>query len=197
MPSSHRLKNIIVFASGSGTNAQNIIRYFKNSRVGRVVLVVCNNPNAGIIERARNEGVDVLLIDRSKWKDSEWMLPELNKYEPDLLVLAGFLWLVPAYLIEAFPKKIINIHPALLPKYGGKGMYGDKVHQSVMEAGDLESGITIHYVNARYDEGETIKQATCPIEPGENAGAIAKKVHELEYAHYPKVIEELLLEQKA
>jgi phosphoribosylglycinamide formyltransferase-1 len=189
-------KNIAVFASGAGTNAQNIIRYFKEHQSGKIVLLVCNKKEAPVIRKAQDEGVDVLIVDKAMWNDANVMLEALKIYDLDLLVLAGFLWLVPEYLIREYPNRIINIHPALLPKYGGKGMYGDKVHNSVLANRETETGITIHFVNDKYDEGEIIFQAKCGIDcANEDAEAIAKKVHALEYEHFPRVIEEVLLNQ--
>lgn len=186
-------RHIAIFASGTGTNAQNIIRYFKDSEAAKVALVVSNRKEAPVVRKAQDEDVDVLVVDKTMWADEELMLEALKIYDLDLLVLAGFLWLVPEYLIREYPNRIINIHPALLPKYGGKGMYGDKVHRTVLENRETETGITIHYVNHRYDEGEVIFQARCGIDcQAEDADTIAKRVHALEYEHYPRVIEEVL-----
>ena len=190
--SSH-LKRIAVFASGTGTNAENIIKYFQQRKTGKVVLVASNKKEAPVLGKAKALGVDIMVIDKELWADEDGMLASLKIYDIDLIVLAGFLWLVPAYLVKAYPNRIINIHPALLPKHGGKGMYGDKVHQSVLANGEMETGITIHYVNDKYDDGEVIFQAKCGVDcASDNAEAVAKKVHALEYEHFPRVIEEVL-----
>jgi phosphoribosylglycinamide formyltransferase-1 len=186
-------KHIAVFASGTGTNAENIIKYFQQRGTGKVVLLACNKKEAPAIGKAKALGVDVLVFDRALWTDENGMLTALKPHNIDLIVLAGFLWLVPEYLVKAYPNRIINIHPALLPKYGGKGMYGDKVHATVLENREEETGITIHYVNDKYDEGEVIFQARCGVDyANDSAEAIAKKVHALEYEHFPRVIEEVL-----
>jgi phosphoribosylglycinamide formyltransferase-1 len=186
------MKNIAVFASGSGTNAENIIHYFNAKPGFSVGLIVCNNPNAGVIERAKKLGVPCLLIDKESFKDEAWMLEQLRQYQINFIALAGFLWLIPPYLVKAFPNGIVNIHPALLPKFGGKGMYGHKVHQSVIQSGEAESGITIHWVNEHYDEGTIIFQAKCKITPEDSPQSLASKIHLLEYEFYPKVLEEIL-----
>jgi phosphoribosylglycinamide formyltransferase-1 len=186
-------KRIAIFASGTGTNAENIIKYFQQRNTGEVVLVACNKKEAPVLGKAKALGVDVLVIDKELWTDADAMLAALEIYAVDVIVLAGFLWLVPEYLVKAYPNRIINIHPALLPKYGGKGMYGDKVHASVLENREEETGITIHYVNDKYDEGEIIFQAKCGVDcANDSAETIAKKVHALEYEHFPRVIEEVL-----
>lgn len=184
------MKNIAVFASGSGTNAQNIAEYFMATGDIRVALILTNNPDAFVLERAKNLGIPSLVFTRKEFYESEIILDILRRNKIDFIVLAGFLWLIPGYLLKAYSRKIINIHPALLPKYGGKGMYGDKVHRAVIESGDQQTGITIHYVNDHYDEGEIIFQDTFKIQPDDTAESIAQRVHALEYRHFPRVIEE-------
>ena len=184
--------SIAIFASGSGTNAENIINYFKNNNLAEVRLVVTNNPNAFVIERAKKLSVPYKVFSNKSAYESEQLLDSLYEAEINFIVLAGFMWLVPPKLIENFQGRIVNIHPALLPKYGGRGMYGDRVHQSVSQSGETKTGITIHHVNENYDEGDIIFQATCDISAGENPDTIAEKVHSLEYKHYPRVIESLL-----
>lgn len=183
------MRKIAVFASGSGTNAENIIRHFEDSPLARVDLVLSNNPEAGVLARAESLGVDTLVFDRDTLYNSDAVSATLKERGIDYLVLAGFLWLVPAHLIGAFPGRVVNIHPALLPKYGGKGMYGDRVHRAVVEAGEKESGITIHKVNEHYDEGAVLAQFTVPIAPDDTPEQVAEKVHKLEYKHFPTVIE--------
>jgi formyltetrahydrofolate-dependent phosphoribosylglycinamide formyltransferase len=187
-----KIINIAIFASGAGSNAANIIRYFKNRPDTKIGLIVCNKPGAGVLVIAEKNGVPTLLIEKDRFAKGDAYLPELQKAGIDFVVLAGFLWKVPAALIAGYPNKIINIHPALLPKYGGKGMYGSKVHEAVIAAGEKESGITIHFVNEHYDEGATIFQATCTIDPADTPDHLAAKIHDLEYAHFPKQIDELL-----
>jgi phosphoribosylglycinamide formyltransferase-1 len=187
------MRNIAIFASGSGTNTENIIRYFSNKNSAKVSLVLTNKHQAMVLKRAEALNVATAFFDQNDFyvtgKVSEW----LEKYEIDFIVLAGFLWLVPEKVIEKFRGRIINIHPALLPSYGGKGMYGDAVHRAVIANGDPESGITIHFVNNRYDEGDIIFQARCKVDPEETPESLARKVHALEYDHFPKVIEKLIL----
>lgn len=189
------MRNIIILASGSGSNAENIIQHFAGREGVRVSHVLTNRTDAYVLERAKHLGVSTKVFDRTAFYDNSEVLDFLRSCQPDLIVLAGFLWLVPAALVEAFPQRIINIHPALLPAYGGKGMYGAKVHEAVVANGDVETGITIHYVNTRYDEGAVIFQARCSVDPGDSAEQVAQKVHALEYEHFPRVIEELLQQQ--
>jgi phosphoribosylglycinamide formyltransferase 1 len=186
------MKKIAVFASGSGTNAQNIAEYFRSSGNITVSLILANNPDAFVLERANKLGIPSVTFTRQEFNESEIILDILRKNKIDFIVLAGFLWLIPGYLLKAYPRKIINIHPALLPKYGGKGMYGDKVHQAVISSGDKQTGITIHYVNDYYDEGEIIFQDSFDIQPDDTAESIAQRVHALEYKHFPRVIEETI-----
>src|SRR5688572_18356221 len=188
----HRKYSIAVFASGAGSNAQKIIGYFCDSPLATITLVVCNKPQAGVLQIAAQEGIPTLLIEKERFFRGEGYLSELAGV--DLLVLAGFLWKVPQPLIDAFPRRIVNIHPALLPAYGGKGMYGQAVHEAVLQAGEKESGITIHYVDEHYDQGDIIFQDRCAITDDDNATTLQQKVHELEHRWYPVVIERLLLE---
>lgn len=186
------MKNIAIFASGSGTNAENIVLYFKNHPGIRVSLILANKPDAYVLERAEKLEIPSFVFSRKDFYDTPLILDLLLNNKIDFIVLAGFLWFVPEYLIKAFPKKIVNIHPALLPKHGGKGMYGDKVHQAVIAEGDSETGITIHFVNDHYDEGEIIFQDSFPVLPDDTPETIAHKVHQLEYLHFPRVIEKVI-----
>ena len=185
-------KNIAIFASGSGSNTENIIRYFRENEAIQVSLVLSNRSDAYVLERAHRLGVPCNVFPKEDWMAGDEILAVLQEYHIDFVVLAGFLVRVPDLLLHAYPNKIINIHPALLPKFGGKGMYGDKVHEAVVAAGEKESGITIHYINEHYDEGAIIFQASCPVLPSDTPEEVASKVHALEYAHYPHVIESLL-----
>lgn len=185
------MTRIAILASGSGTNAERLIGHFRGHPKGTVVLLGCDNPGAGVIQRAWDGGVPVHLFDKAQLRTGE-VEAELRGQHIDLIVLAGFLQLLPAEIVTAWQGRIVNVHPALLPKYGGKGMYGDRVHQAVMHAGDRESGITIHYVNERYDEGEHLLQVRCPVLPGDTAETLAQRIHALEHEHYPRVIEELV-----
>lgn len=186
------IKRIAIFASGAGSNAQQIIYHFAASENVKIALVVCNTPGAGVLAIAQKSGIPTLLIEKERFFNADNYLPELVQHKIDFIVLAGFLWKMPVALIQEFPKKIINIHPALLPKYGGKGMYGSKVHEAVIAAGETESGITIHYVDEIYDHGEIIFQATCEVAENETPASLAQKVHVLEHASYPRVIAEVL-----
>lgn len=186
------MKSIVLFASGSGSNVENIVHYFRDNPEVCVSAVLTNKRDAAVLERCLRLEVPALYFNRHALYDSEVITQTLLALAPDLIVLAGFLWMIPAALVKAFPGRIINIHPALLPKYGGKGMYGLKVHQAVKDSGDHESGITIHYVNERYDEGAVIRQVRVKVAPRDTAEQIADKVHALEYIHYPQVIEKLL-----
>ncbi len=182
---------IAVFASGSGTNAEQLILHFRESDTP-VSLVVCNKPDAGVLVRAERLGVPVELVDRSSFGESRKILSVLEQAGIRWIALAGFLWLIPSWLIAAYPRRIVNIHPALLPSFGGKGMYGMRVHRAVREQGVRETGISIHYVNEHYDEGEIICRAVCPVFSRDTAEDIADRVHELEYKHYPRVLERLI-----
>ena len=186
------MNKIAIFASGSGTNAENIIAFFKENKKIEISAIFSNNKNAYVIQRALNHKIYYYPFSRNEFYDSLKTLNILKDMDIDFIVLAGFLWLIPEYLITAYPNKIINIHPALLPKYGGKGMYGMKVHNKVVEDQEKESGITIHYVNEKYDDGNIIFQAKCAVNNSDTPKDVAKKVHELEYKHYPEVINNLL-----
>jgi phosphoribosylglycinamide formyltransferase-1 len=182
------MKKIVIFASGAGSNAENIILHFKNNSKASVVAVFSNNKNAKVIEKATNHNIPVVVFDREQLSET-YVLEKINQIQPDLIILAGFLWKFPSNIIQHYTNKIINIHPALLPKYGGKGMFGLNVHQSVLENNEKETGITIHYVNEHYDEGGIIFQKTVNIENCTSAEEIAVKVHELEQRYFPEVIE--------
>lgn len=184
---------IAIFASGTGTNAQKIIEYFKDNDKIDVNLIVSNKKSAVVLERAKESGIDSWVINRNSFYETEDILKKLNEYSIDFVVLAGFLLLVPKYLVKSFENKIVNIHPALLPKYGGKGMYGMNVHKAVYNAHETETGITIHFVNEKYDEGAIIFQAKCFIESNDKPEDIAQKVRVLEHEYFPKVIEKTIL----
>ena len=186
----------MIFASGNGTNAENIIKYFQSSAKAEVVAVFSNKRAAKVLRRAHKLDVKALHFDRDALYRTNEVLHVLQDINPDLIVLAGFLWIFPQKILKRFPDKVINIHPALLPKYGGKGMYGSKIHQAVLDSKDLETGISIHYANDKYDEGKLIFQATTPVEPSASAEDIAEKIHTLEYEHFPKVIEKLLFPEE-
>jgi phosphoribosylglycinamide formyltransferase 1 len=188
------MKGIAIFASGAGTNAEQIIEYFSNHPVIKVALIVTNKPEAGVIRIAHRSALPVLIIDKEKFFRGDHYIRELRDAKIDFIVLAGFLWKIPAALIDAYRGRIINIHPALLPSYGGKGMYGGAVHQAVIEAREKESGITIHYVDEHYDHGDVILQVRCSISGSETPESLAQKIHQLEHAHYAPVIEQLLSE---
>ena len=188
------MKNIAIFASGSGSNAENIIKYFKNHPFVRVDSVWTNNKDAFVIQRAENLGVESHIFTRQEFRESDTMIKDLQKREVDLIVLAGFLWLVPPIFTSTFP--IINIHPALLPKYGGKGMYGSFVHAEVIWNKEKESGITIHLVNQEYDKGEHLLQKRCPVYITDTPESLAVRIHELEYAYFPSAIEQFLIGTK-
>lgn len=182
------MKNIAIFVSGSGTNCENIIRRFSGSQSVRVALVVSNRADAYAVERAGRLGVPVAVMGKAQLNDPDTLLPVLRQHDTDLIVLAGFLLMIPAYLIKAYPRRIVNIHPALLPKYGGKGMYGHFVHEAVKAAGETETGITVHYVSEVCDGGEIIAQFVVPLTSDDTPDTIAAKVHGLEMSHYPDVI---------
>lgn len=190
------MRNIAIFASGSGSNAENVFLHFNGSSVAKVELILTNNPDAYVIRRAEKLGVECVVFDRGQFRDSNHVLRLLNERSIDYIVLAGFLWLVPQSLTNAYPDRIINIHPALLPLYGGKGMYGDRVHRAVVDNCERESGITIHKVNQIYDSGEIIEQIRVAVDPNDTYEQVAKKVHALEYEHFPRVIEQEILKLK-
>jgi phosphoribosylglycinamide formyltransferase-1 len=184
------LLQIAIFASGAGSNAKKIIEYFRGSKEASINLIVCNRQGAGVIQIAADSQIPVLIIEKERFFNGDSYLQELQHSSIDFIVLAGFLWKIPETLIQNFRNKIINIHPALLPKYGGKGMYGSKVHDAIIAAGETESGITIHYVDEHYDNGDIIFQAKCNIEPNDTAETLAEKIHQLEHENFARVIEE-------
>jgi len=187
-------KRIAIFASGSGSNAQKILEYFKDNKFAEVSIILSNNPDAYVLQRADNFETPTHVFDREDFYKTDHVVELLKNLQIDFIVLAGFLWLIPSNLLHEFPNRIINIHPALLPSFGGKGMYGDRVHQAVLEAKEEESGITIHYVNEKFDEGEIIYQAKYKIEPEDNVELIRFKGQQLEHLHYPKIIENIIRE---
>ena len=185
------MKKILLFASGTGSNVENIIHHFKNHHDIIVVGVLTNNPNAKVLDKAKNHNIPTLIFNREQLTDG-FVFDKIAELKPDLIVLAGFLWKMPEEIVKAYPNKIINIHPALLPKYGGKGMYGIKVHQTVLDNKEKETGITIHYVNEHYDEGEFIFQQKVAIEDCKTPEEVADKIHEIEHKYFPIIIEKIL-----
>ena len=188
------MKRIVIFASGSGTNAENLIKFFHNRENASVIQVLTNNPHAKVLDRAKKLKVSALSFNKIAFTETDDVLNILKSSQPDLIVLAGFLWKFPEAILKEFPNKVINIHPALLPKYGGKGMYGTYVHEAVVFNKEKETGITIHYVNEHYDEGAIIFQAKCDVHPSDTAEDVANKIHKLEMEHFPKVVVDLLNE---
>ena len=186
------MTHIAIFASGSGSNAENIAQYFTNDPDIEVSLIVSNRRDAFVHERAAKLGIPSYTFSKAEFDEGSLILETLRQYKIDFIVLAGFLLKISQPVLEAYPHRIVNIHPALLPKYGGKGMYGDHVHKAVVDAGETESGITIHYVNENYDEGNVIFQALCEVDPDDSPDDVAQKVHELEYAYFPKVIDSVI-----
>lgn len=186
-------KRIAIFASGSGTNAEAIMQHFRNHPSAEVALILSNKADAYVLERAKKYEVPTKVFNRAAFKDTNEVVALLQAENISLIVLAGFLWLIPEQMVRAFPNQIINIHPALLPKYGGKGMYGMRVHEAVKAAGEMETGITIHYVNEAYDEGQIIEQAKCEVLSQDSPEDIAQKIHQLEHQYFPKVIEQLIM----
>jgi len=185
------MKQIVVFASGEGTNTQHLIDYFEGRDL-KITLIVCNNPNANVLKRAEKNSLSTLLINREDFYKGNSVLKRLIAEKPDLIVCAGFLWKIPENILDSFANKIVNIHPALLPKFGGKGMYGMNVHTAVIASGEKESGITIHHLNGQYDEGKIIFQATCEVKRDDTSETLAQKVQELEHRYFAKTIEQLL-----
>ena len=186
------MKRIAIFASGSGSNAQRIMEHFKRNKEMEVALVLCNKPDAYVLQRADNFEVPTHVFTKDEMLHTNSIDNLLKNLEIDIIVLAGFMWLLPDRFIQNYPKRIVNIHPALLPKFGGEGMFGKKVHTAVLQSKEIETGITIHYVNEHFDEGEIIYQSKCQIEKTDDAEKLAYKVHQLEHIHYPKIIEDLL-----
>lgn len=187
------MKRIALFASGSGTNVENIASFFNTDDTTQISRIYCNNPKAYVLERAKKLDIPTNIFNKTDFYFSDLVLKQLLNDKTDLIVLAGFLWLIPKNILEKYNQKIINIHPALLPKYGGKGMFGHHVHEAVISSGDRGSGISIHYVNEKYDDGAIIFQAKCDIEETDTAESLASKIHKLEHEHFPKVIKKLLM----
>ncbi len=184
-------KHVAIFASGTGTNAEKIIQHFSLHPTIIVSLIVCNKPGAGVINIAKQNNLPVLMIEKSAFIQNGYLI-DLQHNKVDFIVLAGFLWKIPEVLIEQFRNRIINIHPALLPKYGGKGMYGHKVHDAVLAGEDKESGITIHYVDEHYDNGDVILQVSCPVHKSDTSDTLAARIHSLEHTHFAKVVEDVV-----
>lgn len=190
------MKHLVIFASGSGTNAENIITFFRNRNNVSVVQVLTNNPEAKVLERCKILNVNTLVFDKEAFSQSNDILNILKPLNINLIVLAGFLWKFPEFILKEFPNKVINIHPALLPKYGGKGMYGKHIHQAVLNNKEVETGITIHYVNENYDEGTIIFQTKCNVESTDTIEDIAAKIHKLEMEYFPRVVDDILFQRK-
>lgn len=192
------MTNFAIFASGNGTNAENIMQYFKDHEHIRCGLIVSNKKNAPVLERAAKHNIPSAYIPTRDFRENpEKAIDILETYNIDFIVLAGFMVLVPSAIIQRYPNKIINIHPALLPEYGGKGMYGDNVHQAIIQANEKQSGISIHYVNEKYDDGQVIFQAACPVSKDDTVESLKEKVHQLEYEHYPPIIEQAIRENSS
>jgi len=185
------MHSLIIFASGKGSNATAIVDYFQANGKAKVALIVTNKPDAGVLEMANDRHIPFLIVDRQTFGET-LLVEQLKEYGPSMIVLAGFLWKIPETILHSFPNRIINIHPALLPNYGGKGMYGQYVHEAVLTAGDLQSGITIHQVNEVYDAGNILLQARCPVQSGDTAATLAGRIHALEHFYYPRTIAFLL-----
>ncbi len=185
--------HVAIFASGTGTNAQKLIDHFRNNAAVKISLIVCNKPGAGVLQIAAKENIPSIIIEKEKFFRGNAYIEELKSFDINFIILAGFLWKIPSALIKVYPSKIVNIHPALLPAYGGKGMYGAKVHEAVIAAGEKESGITIHYVDEIYDHGKIIFQAKCDVLATDTPDSLAQKIHSLEHQHFPLVMEQLLI----
>ena len=190
------MRNIAIFASGSGTNAQKLMEYFSTSKTGKIKLILSNKADAFVLERAKKFSVPSIVIDRDDLYRNGKVLKVLLDNEIHFIVLAGFLWLVPEEILQKYPGRIVNIHPALLPDYGGKGMYGSRVHRAVIDNNEKESGISIHYVNESYDEGDIIFQAKCEVKPDDSPESLAERIHKLEYKYYPLIVEELIMKDQ-
>jgi len=189
------MKRIVIFASGNGTNAENLIKFFHNRENASVIQVLTNNPRAKVLDRCKNLNVSALSFNKIAFTQTNDVLNLLKETKPDLIVLAGFLWKFPKNILKEFQNKVINIHPALLPKYGGKGMFGMHVHEAVINNNETETGITIHYVNEHYDEGAIIFQVKCDVNSSDKAEDVASKIHELEMKYFPEVVEQLLFSE--
>ncbi|PZP41808.1 MAG: phosphoribosylglycinamide formyltransferase [Pseudopedobacter saltans] len=187
------IKHIAIFASGAGSNAANLIQYFSKNEQVNIELIVCNKPNAGVLSIASDNNIPYIIIEKERFFNGDAYLTILKEYKIDFIVLAGFLWKVPLLLIQSYPNKIVNIHPALLPKYGGKGMYGAHVHEAIIANKEQETGITIHLVDEIYDNGKILFQARCQVIDSDTAETVAQKVHQLEYAHFPEQVEKWML----
>ena len=187
------ITNIGIFASGTGSNTQKIIDHFRSNKMTKIALIVSNRPGSGVLQIAEKENIPSLVLDREKFFRGNAYVDELKEKNINFIVLAGFLWKIPLALTEAYSAKMINLHPALLPKYGGKGMYGTRVHEAVIASGDKESGISIHFVDPLYDHGQIIFQAKCKVDENDTPESLAKKIQSLEHAHFPKIIEELTM----
>ena len=187
---------IAVFASGNGSNTERLAEYFMEHDQIEISLICCNNPKAYVLDRAKRLNIPTCLFDRPAFYESTYILDVLKRHKIDWIVLAGFLWLIPENILKAYTNRIVNIHPALLPAYGGKGMYGSRVYEAVLAADEKQSGITIHYVNEKYDEGSIIFQATCPVDANDSPELLAQKIHQLEYEYYQEVIEKLVLQSR-
>jgi len=187
------MKNIAIFASGSGTNAQKLIEYFSNNKTAKAILILSNNADAFVLERARKFSIPARVFDRDDLYKNGEVLKILIENDIYFIVLAGFLWLIPNEILDHFPDRVVNIHPALLPDYGGKGMYGSRVHRAVIENKEKESGISIHYVNSKYDDGDIIFQARCEVRPDDSTESLAERIHILEHKYYPRIVEEVIL----
>jgi phosphoribosylglycinamide formyltransferase-1 len=186
------MASIVIFGSGKGSNARRLLEHFKNHKSMKVAALVSNKPRRGFLDISYDYKVNLEIIKGDELSDPKWIAHLKLMYRPDIIVLAGYLKLIPTEFIQAFPGKIVNLHPSLLPRFGGRGMYGNHVHQAVIDSGDQESGITVHYVNEEYDKGMQLFQATCPVFKNDTALDLANRIHELEYEHFPKVIESLL-----
>lgn len=186
-------KKIAIFASGTGSNAKKIIEYFQDHPDICVSLVVSNNPTAGVLDIARDHHLPTIVVNRQEFREGTQLSDELKQHHIDFIVLAGFLWLIPAWLVKQYEQRMVNIHPSLLPKFGGKGMYGMHVHEAVCQAGERETGITIHFVNEQYDDGNIVFQTKCSVEPEDTPQTVAKKIQQLEHRYFPEVIEQLVL----
>jgi len=187
------MHNLVIFASGSGSNAERIVRYFEPDPDVHISMILCNRPDAFVLERAKGLGVPTMVFTRGQFYGTDQVLDILKETETDLIILAGFLWLVPDNILKSYPTRIVNIHPALLPDFGGKGMYGHHVHEAVLKSGKVKSGITIHLVDEVYDRGRTLFQAECPVLPDDTPVSLAERIHQLEHLHYPEEIKKYLL----